>query len=113
MPTIWPWGGFGWLWSPKHFRLRVGANVIASPVLPPQNPQNIRIDMKWHFSTLVADLRFYYLGSSRPSVDSALSALGRSVGTFGRISRFNSAGKNVNPATMHVASPAVITQPRL
>ena len=69
--------------------------------------------MKWHFSILVAHLRLFYLGSSRPSVDSALSALGRFVGTFGLINRFNSAGKNVNPATMHVASPVVITQPRL
>jgi hypothetical protein len=54
-----------------------------------------------------------YLGSSRPSVDRALSALGCSVDPGERISKFNSAGRKVNPAIIHVARPLVITQPRL
>ena len=74
-------------------------------------PRKIGIDIKNHLFYTILIPEVFNLGSSRPSVDRALSALGCFF--EGRISRFNNAGRNVNPAIMHVANPADITSPRL
>src|ERR1041385_7906949 len=76
---------------------------------------NIEFDFFGCFLMLEMHLRFLpefsgcYLGSSRPSVDRALSALGCFVNSPRRCKRFNNAGKKVTPAIMHAAVPVAIT----
>src|SRR5438128_1321845 len=87
-------------------------NVIERGVWDRIERFNIDIDNKGSWSILCSQLRCLYLGSSRPSVDHALSVLGRffCAGDFGwRRNQLSKAGKNVKPAIMQVANPIDIT----
>ena len=75
---------------------------------------NIEIDFVSCLFKVNLHLRFYlilwgcYLGSSRPSVDRALSTLGCFIIRPDRISKFKIAGRHGNPAIIQVATPIAI-----
>ena len=93
--------------------------TIAKTAITRQSGANIAIDFDFGSFNLSGaievylSVRFYYLGSSRPSVDRALSALGCLLFPRRRNIRLSSAGKKVSPAIMQVVIPTDITAPRL
>lgn len=88
-----------------------GLSIISEKTVGFKIMMKIKIDLFIGKVRIFLDLRFYFLGSSRPSGRPCIVGTGLLVygEGFFRFEKFKSAGRNVNPAIMQVATPTVIT----